>query len=476
MAKHTLRPYQTRAVDKIQALFELNIRKVLLHLETGGGKTTVFCDILKKVAAKKKKAIMVVHGRKLVNQASNRLMREGVYHGVLMAGHYLKRPSANIQICSIDTLLARDSFPEADLVVIDEAHMAVSDGWHHFIEHYPNSFLLPVTATPYTDKSLRHIADVIVRPTSFDELVADGYLVPPRYFAPHIPDLKGIKTTKTAEGTDYAKKQLTEALDRNDLIGDILVQWEKLGEYRPTITYAISVNHSKHICETFNRRGIRSAHVDAHTPENQREDLIGELEMGRLKNLCNVGILCTGVDIPPASCGIMARPTKSFNLYCQQAGRFTRPYPGKDDFILLDHAGNIIRHGFINQLREANLDEVKGRNAFVPSVHYCKNCMIPFEKFCPACGFVPAQKESAIGARDVVVTTGELKELDGETPEMVKDRLVRHARRKKYAKAWVRFKLIDIYGTEKAYELMPARSRRRKGYFVSKEDLTNVRF
>ena len=114
--------YQQKAVDEIRSLYARGTKKVLLHLATGGGKTHVFSHILKTSAERGKKAIMVVRGRQLVDQASQRLFKEGVRHGVRMANHWNKDFSAPIQICSIDTLSARDNFwPEADLVVIDDS-------------------------------------------------------------------------------------------------------------------------------------------------------------------------------------------------------------------------------------------------------------------------------------------------------------------------------------------------------------------
>jgi hypothetical protein len=115
-----LRPYQEKALDEIRAHYGNGVKKVLLKLATGGGKTLCFCTILKSVHAKGLKGIMVVRGKALVDQASDRLSRENVPHGVHMANHWRRMPDEPIQVCSVDTLFRRKIVPKAHLVVVDE--------------------------------------------------------------------------------------------------------------------------------------------------------------------------------------------------------------------------------------------------------------------------------------------------------------------------------------------------------------------
>ena len=128
-----LRPYQTNALNKIRSEYAQDNKKVLLHLATGAGKTVIFCEVLKGAHLKGKSAIMIVRGRKLVDQAHKRLAKYNVPHGVLMAGHKLFKPNEAIQICSIDTLISRKLKPKADIIVIDETHLATSDGYKNFL-------------------------------------------------------------------------------------------------------------------------------------------------------------------------------------------------------------------------------------------------------------------------------------------------------------------------------------------------------
>lgn len=222
-----LRPYQQKAIDEIREHFQKGIKKVLLYLSTGGGKTVVFCKVMDSATKRNKKCIMVVRGRKLVSQASKRLTREKIPHGVLMAGHPGYFPSAPIQICSIDTLRARKLYPQADLIIYDEAHFATSPSYMKFIEQYPNAYHLPVTATPFTDKPLSHIAESVVHPITTQELIDQGYLVNAQYFAPSTVDLSKVKVSSTTK--DYVTEDLEAVMNTSAITGDIIENWIKNG-------------------------------------------------------------------------------------------------------------------------------------------------------------------------------------------------------------------------------------------------------
>jgi superfamily II DNA or RNA helicase len=457
MAEFELRPYQTDSLDLIRKHYARGTKKVLLHLATGGGKTVIFCEVLKGVQKKGKAAIMVVRGRKLVDQASKRLDREGVDHGVLMAGHKRYKPDLPIQVCSIDTLRARNLRPSADLIVIDEAHFATSDSYKNFLAKYPNAFLLPVTATPYTEKTLSHLAHEVVHPVSVKKLTKDGYLVPPRYFAPAIPDLSGVKTVQTTDGKDFNNKQLTEVMSEGAIIGDIVTEWKDKAKGKPTVCFAVSVKHSQAIADKFNSEGIPAQHIDANHSDREREEAYRRLQNGTIKVITNVGILCTGVDLPYLGCIIMARPTKSYNLYIQQAGRGTRPNPetGKKDFILLDHSGNIARHGFICEEREPSLGEEKVKKTITVSIKICRKCFYAYQgSKCPECGNMETKP------RELKSVDGNLKEIKPEDVDPVRikmEELKAIAKQRGYKRGWVYHRLCDKFGEEIAGRYMPKR-------------------
>lgn len=442
------RSYQELSNQLIREEFKKGNKKVLLHLATGAGKTFIFSRIIKSVAAKGNYVLMVVRSRHLVDQASQRLCREFVPHGVLMANYNRYRPHELIQICSIDTLRARKLKPKASMIIIDEAHQATSDTYKYFAAQYPDAFFLGVTATPFTTKSIEHIANKIISPITMQSLIDQRYLVNARYFSPFVPDLIDVKTMSAG---DYNQGQLAEAMDKNEIIGDIVSTWIKRGEDRPSLVFAVNIQHSKSITESFCNAGIKAEHMDADTNLLERKKIIRRHENGETKIICNVGVLCTGIDIPWLSCIIMARPTKSYILYIQQAGRGTRPFNCKYDFLLLDHAGNINRHGFLTDPKEPTL---KGKKIIEIKLKIttCKKCFGVYKSSlgsCPYCGF---KKEIKSKLRQMITIDGELRELSqvsfNERIIYEIKKLKKQARNSGYKMGWVYYQLKMKYGQD----------------------------
>ncbi len=401
-----LRNYQFKAVTSIREDFKAGKRRILLWMPTGAGKTVVFCYLVKETAKRGKHCLIVVRGRKLVDQASQRLFREQVPHGTMMAGHWNYRPHFPVQVCSIDTLISRSYKPKADLIIIDEAHMAQSGGYKEFLAQYDNeSFIVGVTATPYADKGLRHIAESIVHPITMQELIDQGHLVPFRYFAPGEPNLEGVRINATSK--DYNSGELEKRMVSGQLTGKIIDHWLSIASDRPTLLFGVNIHHSQFLAEKFREAGIEAEHCDADTSDKERNEIIKRLESGKTKVVCNVGIFCTGVDIPSLGAIIMARPTKSYNLYIQQAGRGTRTSKGKTNCILLDHAGNIKQHGFPTLEPEVDLDgQIKGESS--RGVKTCPHCFCIYSgSLCPECGVSPPEAERP----EIIETEDKLEEI-----------------------------------------------------------------
>ncbi len=443
-----LRPYQITALSQIRAEYIKGNKKLLLHCATGSGKTVIFCELLKSVHKKGKHALMVVRGRKLVDQASVRLFRENVDHGVMMANHWNYRPHCKIQICSIDTMRARKLKPKAELVIVDEAHHAVSDSYIEFLNQY-DCFILGVTATPYSDKPLSHCANKIIKPISIQELIDLNFLVDARYFVPHVPDLKGVGINSGTK--DYNQKQLSVKMGK--LVGDLITHWKDFAKGRPTLCFAVSIMHSKKIVEEFNNQGISAVHCDASSTDEERNLAVEKLKNGEIYIVSNVGIFCTGVDIPFLSCILLARPTRSRILHIQQIGRGTRISKDKSDFIVLDHAGNVPRHGVITDELDGWLD---GKTKIPPviNVKICRECFMAYTGTnCPNCGAVNKKP------RKFETVDGELKELvhltfDEQVKKFIQDKKL-EAKNRNYKRGWVYYQLIDMYGEEIANEFMP---------------------
>lgn len=450
-----LREYQERAISEIKNQFVSGHQRVLLWMATGAGKTVIFCEMTKGARSRHKSTLIVVRGRKLVDQASQRLWREKTEHGVLMAKHWNYRPTLPTQVASIDTLLARGLRPRADLIILDEAHLATSAGYREFLEHYKDAFVVGCTATPYSPGGLGHIATTVVHPVSMLDLISAGHLVGFRYYAPSEPNMNGVKISSSTK--DYVSSETEERMVAGKITGSIIGHWKKIAQGRPTICFAVNIHHSKLIVEEMNANGIRAEHCDADTPDNEREAVIKRLQVGETEIVSNVGIFCTGVDIPEVSCIIVARPTKSYNLYIQQAGRGTRPSPGKSDCIYLDHAGNIRAHGFPTDEPEVDLSTGEKEDNG-EKTKTCNNCFAAFRgNQCPYCDSEVSDGEGH--AKEVEVEDGELREIIVTAKDPVEqwfEYLTQQRRESGKKQAWIYHQMLRKFPIEKCSKFIPA--------------------
>lgn len=447
-----LREYQTKSIELIKKEFQSGNRRTCLHLATGAGKTVIFSEILKRTAILGKKCLVITRGRKLVQQASDRLFRESVEHGTLLAGHWNYKLNRNVLVCSIDTLLARGIKPDADLIIIDEAHLFTkSSKAGKFLSQYPSAFVLSVTATPWATGGLKHITNSVIQPISMNGLILEGYLVPFRIFAPSTPDLKEVKVSPSTK--DYVNNQLETAMVKGSLTGNIVENWKKVASDRKTIVFAVNIHHSKIIVENFKVSGIKAEHCDADSTDEERNEIIKKLERGEISIVSNVGIWTTGVDLPFVDCIVMARPTQSRNLYIQSVGRGTRIFDGKKDCLVLDHAGNVHRHGLPTHEPNVNL-EGKQTISTIRESKTCKECFCVFiGSRCPECG-----KEIEISVKikkQILETEEQLKEITESPVVIIHNMLLKEQKETGKHIGWVYHKLVNRFGWDEVRHLLP---------------------
>ena len=393
-----LRPYQLQAIADLRAAWR---ERPVLHIPTGGGKTVIACELIRSAVAKKRRVVFVAHRRGLVFQARDRLAQYGVEAGVIMASEPMT--GHQVQVASIQTLIRRRF--DADIIIVDEAHHATSATWKGVVARYP--IVIGLTATPYRldGAPLGDVFGRIVSGPTVSELVADGVLINPRIFAPPGPDLRGVHT----RGGEYVPSELEAAVSKPSLIGDIVTHWKKHANNGRTVVFGVGVAHSKAIAAAF---GSIARHIDGQTPQAEREESVAQLEAGEIRVLCNCDLIGEGWDLPALDCAILARPTKSMALHRQQIGRVMRSCHEKTGALVLDHAGNTLRHGVPTDEVEVSLTGKAVRKQ-EKAPRTCKQCFAVIESYpCWDCGHTPDATEREIAQKD-----GELVEFLSETPE-----------------------------------------------------------
>ena len=422
-----LRPYQESAISEIYDHFRSGKDHVLLYMVMGAGKTATSCSMIKQLMNCGVKTQFIVRRRELINQTSSVFKSWGIDHGVNMASHYKYSPKKLVQLSSVDTLRARSLFPDSEVVFIDEWQDANSETYERIKEHYASKKVIGMSGTPFRDNSYMQ---EIVNPITAPDLVNAGVLKPERVYAPSTIDTSNVKIS----AGEFNLKDL--ALASSKITGDLIHHWRKYGENRPTILFAVSVEHSKNIVKEFNEAGIPAEHADANTSSEDRKKIAENIKSGKTKIISNVDIFSVGFDLPIISCVILARPTMSLIWHLQATARGMRACKEYNDCVVLDHSGNYLRHGFVLTHREATLEKKeKSKKAEPSNIRQCEKCFYIFEKSvdtCPSCGHTIEIKEREIKTED-----GELVEL-----KMSQDQIDRIAR-KEFESQYYKLKWVE---------------------------------
>lgn len=408
-----LREYQKKAIENVRNAFKAGAHAPLLVAPCGMGKTVIFTHITAAMAQRGRRVTILVHRRELIAQASRKLTQAGVDHGIIAAG--TPATFAPIQVASVQTLIRRlEDAPAPDLLIIDEAHHAAAGSWNRILEHWPDALRLGVTATParLDGRGLRDNFDVIVHGPTVADLTAAGYLAPFKLYAPpQVADLSAIPT----RAGDFASDATAAAMDKPSITGDAIDHYRRICHGVPAIAFCCTTAHAENVAAQFRTAGFSSQAILGTTPIAQRDQQLKDLASGAIQVLTSVDVISEGTDVPAVTAAILLRPTASLGLYLQQIGRILRPAPDKANAIVLDHVGNIHRHGWPDDLRTWSLDSKPRRqrdNAPAPTVRTCPVCFAAFkpQPACPCCG-----APSELTQREIQQRDGELQELERRT-------------------------------------------------------------
>jgi superfamily II DNA or RNA helicase len=402
-----LREYQKKSVTDLREAFK-RYKSICYTLPTGGGKTAIFSFITSRISESNRSVYILVHREELLLQASKKLAEFNIPHGRLSPAFSQTRDK--IQVCSVQTLVNRlKYFPEPDLIIIDECHHAVSSSYKKILDFYPNSKILGVTATPerMDGRGLSEIFQILITGPTIQELTDYNFLSPSKVFAPQQIDFSSVKIIQG----DYSKGEISNLIDTPTITGNAIQQYLKFASGKHGIVFCCSIKHANDVANDFNSAGIPAKCIDGTLDRYTRKRIIEGLGID-YKILTSCDIVSEGTDIPSIEVAILLRPTLSLGLYLQQVGRCLRTYPGKEHAIILDHVGNVFRHGLPDENRDWNIDSVKRTKKNIEKqipIRQCKTCYTVYRpnlRFCPNCNSIAEVEE-----RTPEMVDGELEEI-----------------------------------------------------------------
>ena len=471
---YKLRDYQNKGIDLIRSRVMAGDKRIILWAMTGAGKGLIMSELNRLNVFRGRKVLNIMRRKELIHQTQRNFKK---YHNldcsIIMGTAKGLNFEQNIQIGSIDTLQRRykkgklDVLLNCDTIIIDEMQDTTSNGYRDFLNWInengtPNKLFIGMSATPFMIGNRSHDWwTSVVKPIEAHELRDKGFLVKDRIYAPKKIDLSKLRKMQG----DYHIGDLFEAVSELSVIGDVVNSYKKYGENKPAVLFAVNIKHSIMMVEAFRRAGIPAAHYDKENSSEERQKGILDLKTGEIKVLCNVNIFSTGVDIPWAEVGILARPTMSEVLDLQQRGRLLRPYKicgkcgseyggdptcmkcGSSDLkyekpyaVFIDHANNADRHGLTYAIRAAALEakkKEKKKFAIGQEVHIkqCPECFMYSPRSaqnCDGCGYEYKTQERAFKEEDGELVLLDEKLYRAKMSEKVEARWSYHKKQMRY--------------------------------------------
>ncbi len=340
----TLRPYQEEARQAVHAAWEEH-DKTLIVIPTGGGKTIVFSAIIEDCVRKGQRVLVLAHRGELLDQAADKLQKStGLQCAVEKAEQTCMGSWFRVVVGSVQTMQREkrlEAFPPDyfDVIIIDEAHHALADGYQRILSHFADAKVLGVTATPDRGdmKNLGQCFESLAYEYTLQRAVQEGYLSPIR--AVTIPLKLDISKVGTQNG-DYKAGELGCALEPYlDQIAEVIAR--ECAD-RKTVIFLPLIATAQKMRDVLIAHGMTAAEINGNSPD--RAELLADFDAGKYQVLCNAMLLTEGWDCPSVDCIVVLRPTKMRGLYCQMVGRGTRLHPGKDHLLLLDFLWHTERH------------------------------------------------------------------------------------------------------------------------------------
>ena len=430
-----LRPYQQDAIEAVYRYLRNHDDNPVVVIPTAGGKTPILATICRDAVDRWSGRVLVVsHVKELLEQAVDKLKQVApdLPVGVYSAGLKRRDTANRVIVAGIQSIYKRAGELDAfDLIVVDEAHLIPTDGdgmYRQFLADAkvlnPHLRVIGLTATPFRLDSgpiysPDHFLNAVCYEIGIKELIRDGYLCS---LVSKAGSTKADTTDLHIRGGEFVADEVEQLMNQDSLVEAACREIvEYTADRKACLIFAAGIKHGKHIVGALrDKHGIECGFVCGDTPAAERNDLLARFrghasgrlfESEPLKYLCNVNVLTTGFDAPNIDSVVLLRPTMSPGLYYQMVGRGFRLHPNKQNCLVLDFGGNVLRHGPVDQVKVRDRATDGAGVAPAKECPQCHSVVAAAYSLCPDCGheFPPPDRDKhEAQASDAAILSGQV--------------------------------------------------------------------
>lgn len=392
----TPRPYQSAALEALESYLRERDGNPCVVLPTGAGKTPTMAWAIQSYLSRwpDTRICVLAHIQELLEQGVEKMRAiwPTAPIGVYSAGLKSRDIGYAITYAGIQSVYDKAcKFPPFDLIFIDEAHripLKSQGQYQQFIRearlNNPHVRVVGWTATDYRLDGGRicgpkYILRKVCYSANVKDLIDDGYLSSLRTkIGKKFVNASGVSKS----GGDFNAEQLSKIANVSETVSGIAMEAVKFLDAenrRSCLFFAVTIEHAENLSAALSALDFDAPVIHSKTPMSVRTSLAEQFKAGQLRGLVNVNVLSEGFDAQRIDAVVMVRPTASKGLYYQQVGRGLRTHDSKADCLILDFAGNIARHGPIDQLEGCP-----------PVMQTCGSCQEYWPRVlgkCPACAW-----------------------------------------------------------------------------------------
>lgn len=402
------RPYQAEASNAIDAYFAAHTGNPCVVLPTGSGKTPCMAWKIQQYLNvwPNTRVLVLAHVKELLSQGVDELREiwPAAPIGIYSAGLNRKESGYSITYASIQSIFRHaQKLSPFDLIFVDEAHRIPLDGERTYrqfladakewarIHGKPHQRVIGWTATPFRLDGGKicgpnYVLNDICYSANVADLIAQGYLCKlTSKSTKRTADVSGVHIRKG----EFVASELMAVAGTQELVAAAVDEsLARAADRKSFLFFCISVEHAQMVSHALDARGFAAPVVHAGTPQEERARIVRDFTTGTLRGVCNVNVFSEGFNAKQVDCVVLLRPTASAGLFYQQVGRGLRLHPSKADCLVLDFAGNTVRHGPIDRIAAGDASGTGDGTAEAPS-KVCPDCeeIIASQSVCcPACG------------------------------------------------------------------------------------------
>lgn len=431
----SLRPYQDQAKASLYNHLRQRDDNPCVVIPTAGGKTPLMASVCKDAVGQwNGRVLILAHVKELLEQSADKLRTvcPEIEFGVYSAGLKRRDTRNPVIVAGIQSVYRRACELDAfDLVMVDEAHLIPAEGegmYRQFLADAkvinPALRIVGFTATPFRLKTGPICApDGFLNQVCFEvgvrELIRDGFLCP---LITKAGKAKVDTNDLPVRAGEFMADEVEGRMDQDDLVASACAEIvEHMSGRRACLIFASGVKHGRHIVDTLKRQhGLECGFVSGETPVPERDGTLSRFRRGELKYLCNMNVLTTGFDSPRIDCVALVRPTMSPGLYYQMVGRGFRLHPSKQNCLVLDFGGNVLRHGPVDQIQVVSRDRGNGE-APAKACPKCQAVIATGYATCPQCGFEfppPERQRHEAKASEAGILSGQITDVEYEVHDI----------------------------------------------------------